>query len=299
LTLRGEKYPDMDRVTFPRQVEEDAVTGMPPRKILDHDIPMLLRSMGTAGLPLCAIMIDIDHFKKLNDKHGHDVGDLVLRHVASTVRKAVRFRGEAYRYGGEEITVLMLNTSLAEGAATAERLCRAVENSRVEAVVQGEKREFSVQISLGVASTEQVSGSELIVSADQALLVAKETGRNHAEVYDKARTRSGETTRIDVTFFGTPVPIQGNNYILLKKWYAIDNPLNIGVLEMKDLDHDATYVGDKNMPLPSGGLLEAEIRGKVKEIEVRSNRMFFKLEVRNEVIDLMFKYIQDSGNAGY
>lgn len=284
----------MKMVSFPRQVELDPVTGLPPRKILDQDIPLLLRSMAASSLPLCAIMIDIDHFKKFNDRHGHDVGDMVLRHVSSLVRSAVRYRGEAYRYGGEEITVLMLNTSLSEGAATAERICRMVEYSSLETVSGGRKQELSVQISLGVASTEQVSGSELIVSADQALLKAKNTGRNHAETYEKARATEEAITRIDVTYPGI-TSIQGNNYILLKKWYSIDNPLNIGAREIKDLNTDITYISEETS-LPFHGLVEAEIRGKVSDIEVRSRHTYFKLEVRNDVIDLMFKYIQDSRN---
>lgn len=285
----------MNRLVFPRQVELDPVTGLPPRKILDNDIPVLLRSMGAASLPLCAIMIDIDHFKKFNDRYGHDLGDLVLRHVASLVRTAVRFRGEAYRYGGEEITVLMLNTTLAEGAAAAERICRLVEYSSVETVVRGLKLELSVQISLGVASTENLSGSELIVSADQALLKAKNTGRNHVEIFVEDMDSKGDITMIDVTYPGI-TSIQGNNYILLKKWFSMDNPLNIAACEIKDLNTDITYINE-DTPVPSSGLVEAEIRGKVSEIEVRSRHTFFKLEVRSDVIDLMFKYIQDSRNA--
>ena len=285
----------MDEVTFPRQVELDPVTGLPPRKILDHDIPLLLRAMAASSLPLCAIMIDIDHFKKFNDRHGHDVGDMVLNHVSSLVRTSVRYRGEAYRYGGEEITVLMLNTSLAEGAVTAERICRLVEYSSLEVSPGGKKQDLSVQISLGVASTEQVSGSELIIAADQALLKAKNTGRNHAEIYKKAMVTEGAITRIDVTYPGI-TSIQGNNYILLKKWYSMDNPLNIGAREIKDLNTDITYISEETSR-PSLGLVEAEIRGKVSDIEVRSKHTFFKLEVRNDVIDLMFKYIQDSRNA--
>jgi len=285
----------MDMVTFPRQVELDPVTHLPPRKILDHDIPLLLRAMAASSLPLCAIMIDIDHFKKFNDRHGHDVGDMVLKHVSSIVRNAVRYKGEAYRYGGEEITVLMLNTTLNEGAETAERICRKVEYSSLEVNSGGKVQELSVQISLGVASTEQVSGSELIVSADQALLKAKNTGRNHAEVYKEAMITEEAITRIDVTYPGV-TSIQGNNYILLKKWYSMDNPLNIGAREIKDLNTDITYISEETSS-PSMGLVVAEIRGKVSDIEVRSKHTFFKLEVRNDVIDLMFKYIQDSRNA--
>lgn len=285
----------MDRVTFPRQVELDSVTGLPPRKILDHDIPVLLRSMGAASLPLCAIMIDIDHFKKFNDKYGHDTGDLVLRHVSSIVRTAVRFRGEAYRYGGEEITVLMLNTTASEGLATAERICHHVDYSSIRANFRGSMENLSVQVSLGVASTEEVSGSELIVSADQALYKAKSSGRNQAVLFNTEAVGNSATTLIDVKYPGN-TSITGGTYILLKKWFSIDNPLNIEAREIKDPNSDITDIAE-DVPLPSCGLVKAEIRGKVSEIERRKKSTYFKLEVKSELIDLMFKYIQDSRNA--
>jgi diguanylate cyclase (GGDEF)-like protein len=275
-------------------VELDAVTGLPPRKMLDHDLPVLLRSMGTAGLPMCSIMIDIDHFKEFNDKYGHDIGDLVLKHVSSLIREAVKFRGEAYRYGGEEITVLMLNSTGPEGLATAERICSAVENSVVKAVVKGEEQPLSVQISLGIASTDSVAGSELIVSSDQALYSAKSAGRNQAVLFEKGNSKDVSTTVIDV-HFPSRSAILGGNYILLKKWFSFSNPTDIEAREIKDPNTDSSEFADG--PPPPYGLVKAEIRGRVSEIERRGNHTYFKFEVKSEIIDLMFKYIQDTRNA--
>ena len=115
-----------------RSDELDAVTRIPPRKSLDQDIPALLHQMGTRGGPLSALMVDIDDFKKFNDSYGHDVGDMVLLHVAGLIRSAVVFRGEAYRYGGEEITVLLPNASPEEALCTAERICRTVRKTPLE-----------------------------------------------------------------------------------------------------------------------------------------------------------------------
>ncbi len=284
----------MARVSFPRMVELDAVTGLPPRKVLDRDLPVLLRSMGTAGLPMCSIMIDIDHFKKFNDKHGHDIGDLVLRHVSSLIRKAVKFRGEAYRYGGEEITVLMLNTNGAEGLATAERICDVVGDSEIIVMVDGEGLPLSVRISLGVASTETVTGSELLVSSDRALYDAKSKGRNQAVLFRSDRKQVVSTTVIDV-HFPSRSAIIGGNYILLKKWFSYSNPTEIEAREIKDPNTDSSEFAEG--PIPPYGLVEAEIRGRVSEIERRGNHTFFKFEVRSEIIDLMFKYIKDTRNA--
>lgn len=284
----------MERVSFPRMVELDTVTGLPPRKILDQDLPVLLRSMGTAGLPMCSIMIDIDHFKKFNDRHGHDIGDLVLRHVSSLIRKAVRFRGEAYRYGGEEITVLMLNTNGTEGLATAVRICSVVENTEVMALVNGREEPLSVRISLGVASTDTVAGSELLVSSDQALYNAKSGGRNQAVLFRSGNQQIVSTTVIDV-HFPSRSAIIGGNYILLKKWFSYSNPTEIEAREIKDPNTDSSEFAEG--PIPSYGLVVAEIRGRVSEIERRGNHTYFKFEVKNEIIDLMFKYIQDARNA--
>lgn len=285
----------MKQLCFPRMVELDAVTGLPPRKVLDGDIPTLLRSMGALSMPLCAIMVDIDHFKKFNDKHGHDVGDIVLRHVSSIIRKTVHFRGEAYRYGGEEITVLLMNTGPEEGLATARRLCDSVGNSEVEVGTGSTAQNLSVRISLGVACTTDVVGSELLVSADQALYDAKSMGRNQAVLFTTDRVQESRTTKIDVHFPGR-VNLTGGEYILLKKWFSYDNPLNIEARELKDPGGDA---GDltSSLPPPSCGMVEAEIRGRVSAIERRDQHTYFKFEVKNEIIDLMFKYIQDSLNG--
>jgi len=288
------KQASLVKVSFPRMVELDPVTGLPPRKTLDGDLPVLLRAMAAESLPMCSIMIDIDHFKKFNDKYGHDIGDLVLKHVSTLIRKTVRFRGEAYRYGGEEITVLMLNTTASEGLATAERICSAVGGSDVEVTIKGQLQKLSVQISLGVASTEDVAGAEVLVSSDQALYNAKSWGRNQAVLFSADRVKESPTTLIDVHFPAMST-ILGGNYILLKKWFSYDNPTEIEAREIKDPNNDSSEIADR-APLPACRLVEAEIRGRVSNIERRGNHTDFKFEVKSEIIDLMFKYIQDSRN---
>jgi hypothetical protein len=207
----------------------------------------------------------------------------------------VRFRGEAYRYGGEEITVLMLNTTASEGLATAQRICSLVGGSEVEAVVKGIKQKLSVQISLGVASSEDVAGAELLVSSDQALFNAKAWGRNQAVLFSIDSVTESPTTLIDVHFPARSTII-GGNYILLKKWFSYDNPTEIEARAIKDPNSDSSEIID-DVPLPACGLVEAEIRGRVSDIERRGNHTYFKFEVKSEIIDLMFKYIQDSRNG--
>lgn len=332
----------MKSVSFPRQVELDVVTGLPPRKILDADLPILLRSMAGANLPLCSIMIDIDHFKIFNDTYGHDIGDCVLKHVSSLIRNAVKFKGEAYRYGGEEITVLMLNTTAKEGLATAERICRLVDSSSIDIshggknkvvsadipadkkVPTGEQmvaskpadyeiedpsksKSVSVQISLGVASTEQkISGEELIVTSDLALYKAKDNGRNQAVLFDSKIRNEVTTLSIHVHFPGRSV-IRGGSYVLLKSWYCKRDLTEIEAIEIKDPGNDST---DKvpSREVPQGSLIDAEIRGKVSNVVRRSdtfvddadnivridNHTDFEFEVKEDIVELMYKYISDT-----
>lgn len=83
------------------------------------------------GLPLSFIMIDLDHFKNFNDTYGHSVGDEVLKATAQVVATVVRGKGEAYRYGGEEISVILPNHALVEAAAVAERIRNEIERVRI------------------------------------------------------------------------------------------------------------------------------------------------------------------------
>jgi diguanylate cyclase (GGDEF)-like protein len=82
-SVKWRKYPEHKR-------EPDSVTGLPSRKDLDEDLPSLLRIMGSANFPMAVLMVDIDHFKKFNDKWGHNTGDRVLRHVSDLIRETVK-----------------------------------------------------------------------------------------------------------------------------------------------------------------------------------------------------------------
>jgi diguanylate cyclase (GGDEF)-like protein len=130
---------------------------------------------------LSLIMVDIDHFKKINDTYGHMTGDLVLRGVADVILQNLRRTDEAaysaYRYGGEEMSVILPKTEIVRSAEVAERLRRQVE-ARTFAGVGGEK--IRVTISCGVATlTPAMEGIDnLIEAADQALYAAKDGGRN-------------------------------------------------------------------------------------------------------------------------
>lgn len=129
---------------------------------------------------LSLIMMDIDHFKEINDTHGHRAGDMVLRELAGFIRKAVRKSDVLARYGGEEFAMILPNTDLAGAADEAERLRRLVESYRFR-----DFPDISVTLSLGVASYPHrkiASSGDLVARADDALYRAKHGGRNRTVV---------------------------------------------------------------------------------------------------------------------
>ena len=277
-------------ISFPRRVEPDAVTGLPQRKHLDQDLPALLRFLGPENLPLSVIMVDIDHFKLFNDKWGHDIGDRVLRHVSGLIREAVRYRGEAYRYGGEEITVLLPNTDTREALACAERLCGRVYDTPLS--IPG-LEPLLVSVSLGVASTETVGGDEILVCADKALLRAKNGGRNQALPYESRKAPDRENVRIDV-YFPNHSAVVGGAFVILRRWFSHQNdPTEI---EARDifLPGSGTHEISEGR-FPKGGLVEAEIRGRVVEVQRQGAATWFTFEVDGEVFDLMVRCLEEVG----
>jgi len=149
----------------------DDLTKLANRRSLDSD----LRSHHRANDPIAVAMIDIDHFKRLNDEYSHAIGDLVLQRVAAAISQNVRTNDVAYRYGGEEFCVLLPGAAEHEAAAVVERVRRAIESISFELL------DRAVTISAGVAVTsgDATEGEQVTVQrADAALYAAKNAGRN-------------------------------------------------------------------------------------------------------------------------
>jgi diguanylate cyclase (GGDEF)-like protein len=163
----------------------DGLTSLPNRRRFEVDVDTEWERARRYGRPLSLVMMDLDHFKRLNDEHGHLLGDQVLRDVAATIPSALRSSDTAYRYGGEEIVVLLRETGLEDAGHVAERLRAAV-----AAIVVPESNGLGVTTSAGVA-TRHASMShytELVALADRALYDAKRLGRNRVAVADAAET---------------------------------------------------------------------------------------------------------------
>lgn len=155
----------------------DGLTGLYNRRFLDEAITTEFHRTLRTRSPLSVIMIDIDHFKKFNDIHGHDLGDRVLKAVAIAMRNALRKYDLPCRYGGEEFMAILPNTTAEGGFAVAERIRGNIEAMEID----GHK----VTASLGIATFPKLNAetpSELIERADQALYQAKEAGRNRSTI---------------------------------------------------------------------------------------------------------------------
>jgi diguanylate cyclase (GGDEF) domain len=158
------------------QALRDPLTGLYNRRFMEEVLESFAVQAERRNSPMSAIMVDLDHFKKLNDEHGHAVGDTVLRDVAGVILASIRKSDIACRYGGEELIVLMPDSDLPAARTKAEELRKRIgELSPSEGV--------AVSASLGVASIPQTSAdpSELLTMADAALYKAKHEGRNRVE----------------------------------------------------------------------------------------------------------------------
>jgi diguanylate cyclase (GGDEF)-like protein len=152
-----------------RMAREDGLTGVTNRRALDEGLVIELARARRTGLPLTAVMLDLDHFKRFNDRRGHAAGDALLRNAAQGWRRQLRPTDLLARYGGEEFTLVL-------PSCDADAACQLIERLRP---VVPERQTFSA----GVALWEtHESPEQLLARADGALLVAKKQGRNRTVV---------------------------------------------------------------------------------------------------------------------
>jgi two-component system cell cycle response regulator len=181
--IRRKFYQDRLRSDIGHALEmalTDPLTGFYNQRYLTRHLQGLLAAGQTNGLAL--LMLDVDHFKQINDRWGHQVGDQALTLIAQTLRSRIRVFDSIARYGGEEFVVVMPGTGELDALSAAERLRGAVEELRF---VPETGLAHSLTVSVGIACVppgEHSTPERLIQAADQALYAAKRTGRNRVEV---------------------------------------------------------------------------------------------------------------------
>ena len=158
----------------------DPLTGLYNRRYLFSLAQIEFDQSSRYNHPLSAIMMDIDHFKEVNDVHGHAAGDLVLQTIAEICRKSFRKVDTVGRYGGEEFLIILPETNPSQTLIAAERLRSRISQADIEA----QEAHLQVTVSMGVASLDTADSLECLVEqADKALYAAKQAGRNQTKVY--------------------------------------------------------------------------------------------------------------------
>jgi two-component system cell cycle response regulator len=156
----------------------DALTGLYNRRYMETHLTMLVDQAAARGKALSLLLLDIDHFKAINDTYGHDVGDDVLREFATRLRKTTRGIDLACRYGGEEFVIVMPETDIAVAEAVAERIRRRIANEPFSIREGAAAIEVTLSIGLAALGPPGDIGGTLLKRADQALYRAKRDGRN-------------------------------------------------------------------------------------------------------------------------
>lgn len=167
----------------------DPLTGLFNRRHLDRKLDEEFERFRRYGRPFSIAIVDIDDFKKVNDRFGHDVGDNVLKTIGEALKTKARKSDTPVRYGGEEFILILPELGLQKAALLGERLCQQVRSLNFG----GPSTSFSVTVSVGVASSSAKSYShwrEIIMHADLALYAAKASGKNCVRVADARGQRA-------------------------------------------------------------------------------------------------------------
>lgn len=169
----------------------DVLTGLRSRIGLLDDLSREQNRFSRSGRPFCIALMDIDHFKNINDSYGHEAGDRVLAAIANHVSRDLRSFDDAYRWGGEEFLLCLKEVDLEKGLLVLERLRSGIEKNPV---ILADGKNISVTASFGLAvSMMDASPDALIRAADQALYRAKKEGRNRVMTADAAPRQANTT----------------------------------------------------------------------------------------------------------
>jgi diguanylate cyclase (GGDEF)-like protein len=155
----------------------DPLTGLYNRRYLEESLPREIERCERRGRPLSVLMLDVDHFKRFNDEHGHGAGDALLTRIGEVLAAVTRGEDIACRYGGEEFTIVMPEANTEQAAARAEQIREAI----ADATISYMRRELGpVTISIGISELRPGMDSRetLMAGADRALYAAKAQGRN-------------------------------------------------------------------------------------------------------------------------
>lgn len=187
--VRRSRYYELLRTNYERGLSlalTDALTGLYNRRYMEQHLHELFARMRVSGKPLCVVLGDIDHFKVVNDVHGHAAGDEILKAVAKRLADSLRSFDMVVRLGGEEFVCVLPDLDLAAATSVAERLRLSICSQPIPISEDG--KSIDVSISLGIAEAgPQEAAMAVIERADQAMYRAKQGGRNRIEIAGNER----------------------------------------------------------------------------------------------------------------
>jgi diguanylate cyclase (GGDEF)-like protein len=171
------------RVQFERAALHDALTGLHNRRWLDQTLPRIVQRHRFSGDPLCIALMDVDHFKRVNDRFGHPAGDTVLAAISRVIRRCLRPTDLVARMGGEEFALIFPHTPLAGGVRAVERLREAI---AAEPIAHDGAHLPAVTVSIGLVGDHvDADCAELLGGADRALYRAKHSGRDRVMIAER------------------------------------------------------------------------------------------------------------------
>jgi diguanylate cyclase (GGDEF)-like protein len=170
-----------------RQAKTDGLTGMLNHRMFYETLELELRRAQRYNTKLSVIMIDIDNLKPINDNYGHRAGDMAIKQIARRISACIRQIDIAARYGGDEFSVILPNTSLDDAVVVAERMVSMTTGTPM----LWEQHRITLSISLGVGQYDgENSAGDVTKSTDQALYAAKQDGKNRVHIFEPAQTKS-------------------------------------------------------------------------------------------------------------
>jgi diguanylate cyclase (GGDEF)-like protein len=178
----GRRMPRTEQVALQEHADYDELTGLPKRSTFNAMLKEEISRAQRYRRPLSLLMVDIDHFRRVNDAHGNVVGDHILKSLAPILQKSLRPADRACRYGGEEFILILPETGEASAREVAERLREAVEKFTFR---DGDGRPVMITVSIGAAMLAERAATpqELVNAVTTALYAAKEGGRNRVCFY--------------------------------------------------------------------------------------------------------------------
>jgi diguanylate cyclase len=265
----------------------DGLTGTNNRKSFDEELNRRMAEWRRRQTPISLLMIDVDHFKKINDRHGHPAGDAVLREIARVLQATMREMDFVARYGGEEFAVILPSTVLRDARRAAERALEAVAGHRF-ALDDGE---LDVTVSVGLA--EAMPGDDaatLLRRADEALYLSKAAGRNCGHFHSGADCISLDSPRIiDAMTAPRTLPIDPIRLARTEPAPA--------AAESTTAAEPATSEGvDALTELPAAGAFSNELRRRIQRCRQENRRLTLLLVDVDRLTSINSRIGRDAGD---